>query len=426
MLIHIVAAHDTLYALARRYGISVARLISDNGLRYPYPLVLGQALLITRPSATHTVRAGESLYRIAQEAGISIQELYQYNPVLTDGLPLYVGQELTLGFAREKIRAISTNGYAYPFINYHVLRRTLPYLTYLSVFSYGFRADASLVIPDDAGLLREARAFQALPVMVVSSIDDTGNFSGAMTEKLLQDQDFQDLVLDRLIATMLERGYRGLDSDFEYIPPELARAYVRFLENAGQKLRAEGLFLHSAVAPKTSADQPGLLYEGHLYSEIGKASERVLVMTYEWGYTRSPPQAVAPLPQVSRVLRYAVSEIPPEKILMGMPNYGYVWTLPHVPGRSKAMSIGNEEAVRIAARQGADILYDERAQTPHFSYRYETIAHEVYFEDVRSIEAKCALADALSLSGFGYWNIMRPFAQNWLLLAIRYQINKYG
>lgn len=136
--------------------------------------------------------------------------------------------------------------------------------------------------------------------------------------------------------------------------------------------------------------------------------------------------AVAPLPQVRRVLEYGVTEIPAEKIFMGMPNYGYIWTLPHVPGTSRATSIGNQEAVRIAATYGARILYDETAQSPHFSYRNAGVLHEVWFEDVRSILAKSELLDELALLGFGYWNIMRPFAQNWLLLAIRYHINKYG
>lgn len=285
MLIHIVALRDTLYGIAQRYQVSVARLISDNGLRYPYPLVIGQALLIARPAQIHTVRAGESAYSIALSYGISVQELYQYNPELADLLPLYPGQELTISFEGRKRRSISTNGYAYPFINRHVLYRTLPYLTYLSVFSYGIRPDGSLVVPDDEALLYAARRFQALPVMVISSIDDMGGFSSEITGQLLLDPVFQDLVLDRLIAMMLQKGYRGLDSDFEYIPPEQAEAYVAFLTEASRRLHQQGLFLHTALAPKTSANQPGVLYEGHRYQEIGAVSDQVLLMTYEWGYT---------------------------------------------------------------------------------------------------------------------------------------------
>ncbi len=134
--------------------------------------------------------------------------------------------------------------------------------------------------------------------------------------------------------------------------------------------------------------------------------------------------AVAPLPQVKAVVRYAVSVIPPEKILLGIPNYGYNWRLPFEQGISQAMSIGNEQAVRIASRNNARIEYDETAQAPFFRYMAEGAAHVVWFEDVRSVEAKFGLADETGLSGAGYWNIMRPFSQNWALISTRYNVQK--
>ena len=78
--------------------------------------------------------------------------------------------------------------------------------------------------------------------------------------------------------------------------------------------------------------------------------------------------AVAPIPSVRRVLEYAVTEIPPEKISMGIPNYGYDWPLPFVRGETAARSIGNQEAVAIASANNAVIQYDETSQTPFFEY----------------------------------------------------------
>ena len=136
--------------------------------------------------------------------------------------------------------------------------------------------------------------------------------------------------------------------------------------------------------------------------------------------------AVAPLPQVRQVLEYGVSVIPPEKIFMGIPNYGYDWRLPYDPQkRTRAANIGNQEAIQIAAKFGANIQYDETAQSPFFTYTQNGVSHEVWFEDVRSIEAKYQLLDELSLLGSGYWNVMRPFAQNWTFLATRYHIKKF-
>ena len=74
------------------------------------------------------------------------------------------------------------------------------------------------------------------------------------------------------------------------------------------------------------------------------------------------------------------------------------------------------EAVQIASENGVSIEFDDLAQSPHFNYTRDGIVHEVWFEDVRSIEAKLNLAREYELLGVGYWNLMRPFRANWLLL----------
>lgn len=114
---------------------------------------------------------------------------------------------------------------------------------------------------------------------------------------------------------MTEKGYGGLDIDFEFVFAYDAESYADFIAKARAALAPYGYTVYAALAPKTSASQPGLLYEGHLYDKIGAAADKVFLMTYEWGYTYGPPMAVAPINAVRRVLDYAVTEIPPEKLL---------------------------------------------------------------------------------------------------------------
>ena len=133
--------------------------------------------------------------------------------------------------------------------------------------------------------------------------------------------------------------------------------------------------------------------------------------------------AVAPIASVRRVLEYAVTEFPPEMALLGMPNYAYDWTLPFVSGESRARLIGNQEAVALAAREGAEIRFDETAQTPWFTYTDGGGGiHEVWFEDARSVDAKFDLVEEFGLRGLGYWNFMRPFVANFSLLNLRFRI----
>ena len=260
--------------------------------------------------------------------------------------------------------------------------------------------------------------------MVLTGIDESGAFSTAHISNFLNDSQLQDTVLDNAIDVMLEKGYLGLDVDFEYISSDDAKAYLEFLEKASSRLSTVGLTLNVDLAPKTYAGQPGLLYEAHDYPAIGAIADTVLLMTYEWGYTYGPPMAVAPLNQVRQVVEYAVTEIPADKILMGIPNYGYDWTLPYEQGVSRAENLGNQTAVTRAAAYGAEIMFDETAQSPYYEYYRNGQRHIVWFEDVRSIQAKLALTDEYNLLGVGYWNIMRPFDQNWAYISAKYNIRK--
>lgn len=132
---------------------------------------------------------------------------------------------------------------------------------------------------------------------------------------------------------------------------------------------------------------------------------------------------MAPLPSVRRVLDYAVTEMPGEKIFLGFPNYGYNWTLPYRSGQSRADSIGCVEAVELAVRYGAEIRFDESAQSPYFYYTDEAQrVHEVWFEDPRSCLAKFRLIPEYGLRGVGYWNFMRPFPASFMLLEKMFRL----
>lgn len=424
MVIYTVQPGDTLYQISQRFGVSPRRVIADNSISDPRNLPPGQGLILLTPAVTYTVRQGDTLGSIAARYGVTVQVLLQNNPQLDARPALRPGQELVISFTAGKRRQVTVNGYAYDYIIPDVLRRALPYLTYLTVFGYGFTAEGRLIPPEDGPLIAMAREYGAVPVMLLSSVTEDGNFDSQRASMLFNDRALQDRVLLNILSVMDQKGYDGLDIDFEFIPAEDSAAYLGFLENAAEKLHSQGYFLHVDLAPKTSDAQKGLLYESHNYRAIGEIADSVLLMTYEWGYTYGPPMAVAPLNQVRRVVEYGAGIIDPQKIQMGLPNYGYDWILPFERGVTRATAIGNEYAVDIARRQGVPIQFDPTAQSPYFSYVRDGLSHIVWFEDVRSIEQKYSLMDEFELVGGGYWNLMRPFQQNWSFVAARYNILK--
>lgn len=374
----------------------------------------------------YVVRAGDSVDGIAGLFSVPVEEIIYANQLVYP-YALAVGQALLLPAGEEKSkREVRINGYAYPFISEWTLNQTLPYLTELSVFSYGFTMQGELIPPalDDNWMIRRAYEFQTLPILTLTPFGEDGQFNNYLIHTVVQSEEASETLVAELAAVVQEKGYGGVDIDFEYILAADRDAFTAFVQRVADAMRQIGRQTSVALAPKQSAAQQGLLYEGKDYGGLAAAADYVLLMTYEWGYTYGPPMAVAPIFQVRKVLDYAVTEIPREKIRLGIPNYGYDWPLPFERGVTKARTIGNVEAVQIAVEQGAEILYDEMAQSPYFYYEENGIRHEVWFEDVRSMQAKFDLIKEYDLNGAGYWQIMRLFRANWLLLADQFYINK--
>ncbi len=317
------------------------------------------------------------------------------------------------------------NGYAYPSIAPETLEAWLPNLTFLSAFSYGFTEDGQVINLQDENLTTPARAAGVQPLLVLTPLDSQGMFSNQLVKALLENDQAQEQLIENLLRMVRAKGFFGVDFDFEYVYAENRDAYTDLVRRSRERFNEAGYLVTVALAPKTSSDQQGLLYQGHDYGGMGRAANFALLMTYEWGYTYSEPRAVAPLDQVRRVIEYGLTEIPADQILMGIPNYGYDWKLPYVKGESRAEKISSNEAMARAERYGAEIQFDETAQSPYFYYDDENgTSHAVWFEDARSLRAKLGLIAEYGLAGASYWNVMDYYAPGVDVLREMYQIAK--
>ena len=422
-MIYVVNEGDTIDSIAAQFGVSRSRLIYDNQI-YAGRVVTGQALLILDPSDVHTVQEGDTLTSIAQQYGTSVSSIVRKNPYLLNESNLMPGDVLTIRYRQEQLGNLNVTGYAYPYISTEILREVLLYLDELLIFSYGFTTEGTLIPPAmEEPLIEQALEFGVDPMLVLTPFAETGSFNNQLVKAVSEDIQMQQVLIENLVQTVQEKQYAGVDVDFEYILPEDREGYAAFVGNLRERMNPLGYKVSVALAPKISADQPGLLYEGMDYGLLGANADSVFLMTYEWGYTFGPPMAVAPINKVQQVLDYAVTEIPPEKIYMGIPNYAYNWPLPYERGTTRARTIGNVEAVEIADENGVQIRFDETAMSPFFNYTSNGTEHEVWFEDVRSIDVKVRTAKEYGFTGVGYWNLMRPFRANWLLLDSLFQLN---
>lgn len=423
MVIYTVESGDTLGSIARRFGTTPLRIAADNGLRVSSQLAVGQSLLINADSIRYVLNEGQTLYSLSQEYGVPLEELLAANPTLNP-LNLQKGDIVVIpvGEQPQRISAI-VNGYAYPTITPSALNCVLPFLTFLSPFSYSLTPEGDLIPPNDNDLIYRSVRSAVMPLMVVTNLYD-GGFNTEVMSDILASSELREKVINGIVNELQNKAYYGVNMDIEYISPTDREAYNSFLRQLADKIHGLGYILVVALAPKISADQQGILYEAHDYAAQGEIADYVILMTYEWGYTFSEPRAVSPIDEIRRVLDYAVTEIPPEKLLMSLPNYGYDWTLPYMRGTA-AQSVGLTQATELAQQYNAEIRFDEQTQTPHFNYTTaDGTAHAVWFDDPRSIRAKLALVEEYGLAGVSWWTVNRCYVPAWLITQNLFDIKK--
>lgn len=237
--IYVVSAGDTVSQIAATFGVPAEQIIYDNQISFPDRLAVGQALLIQEGNETGST------------------------------YPLFTG------------------GYAYPFIRSWVLQSTLPYLSELFIFSYGFTLEGILIPPqlDDEWMIQMATDYRTRPILVLTPLDENGRFNNYLIHTVLHEPWRKEQLLSSLLSTVQEKNYSGVDIDFEYILAEDREPFAEFVAQVAELMRANGYTTSVALAPKIAKDQPGLLYEGKDYALLGAAADYVLLMTYEWGYT---------------------------------------------------------------------------------------------------------------------------------------------
>lgn len=295
MPIYTVQSGDSIYQIAQKFQVSPEWIIAANDLKEPDELIIGQSLVIPLYDLTYTVEEGDTLSQIALRFSTDVRDLWQKNPQLMGKDTLYPGETLVFSYRDTPEDVLTVNGYAYPFIDVDVLRATLPYLTHLTVFTYGFTEDGALIEADDQNVLQLAKEHGVTPILLLSTLTQDGTFNNRLSSLLLNDSALQSRLIDNLMAVMRQKGYVAVDVDFEYLLPQDKDAYADFLRLLQSRMQTEGFGTVVSLAPKISENQMGLLYEGHSYEQLGDVADRSAIMAYEWGHTYGPLSVFDPL-----------------------------------------------------------------------------------------------------------------------------------
>jgi spore germination protein len=399
LFVYEVLPGDTLGALSDRFGVEAERLRELNSLEAT-ALVPGQALLV--PSTLYTVQPGDSLWRIQQKTGVPWPAIARRNEI-TEETVLHIGR--TLRIPPPPRRQAEVMGYL-PLTDPGVtVASILPWahlLTYLPIFSYLIDEQGTLTPVDDSAAIAEARRIGASPLLCIANMRTGGVFEPGIARAILTDAAIRRRVIDQVISFVEARGYDGVDSDIEAIPGDLRDAYANFLRELKARLGRRLLTL--AAPPKW--DEVRFAYAaGHDYAQLGQIADRIFVMNYEFHWVGGPPGPIAPLSDTRRVLLYATSQMPREKLLNGLLTTAYAWPLPDTPD-NVARPMTDLQAVTLAQVRQVPIQYDRGAEMPWYRYRDEAgQEREVWFEDARSLLTKLMMIRDLGLQGIGIWQL---------------------
>jgi len=375
----------------------------------------------------YTVQAGDSLESIAKQHGTTPMELLRNNPYLSDMEFLYAGETIVISYQTNRKRTIATIGYTFSYIDRSVLIKTLPFLTYLTIFNYRTTSEGEIISnADDTEIIQLSKAFDVAPMMFISTMTEEGIVSREVTYNIINNPTVQDRFIDNALYILRTKGFYGINIYAENVTNGNIDNIAAYLKKASAIFHSEGYKVLVTITPATNVDIPGVIFEKLDYSRLSEFVDGIIFSSYDWARSYSYPNAIFPVNILRELLDYMVSIIPPEKFFLGVTALGYDWTLPYVPGATEATIISYDSAVRIAAENGIPIQFNEAAQSPFFYYTdSDGNLHVVWTKDARSFDARAGLVEEYGLQGLSFWTVMKFDAQMWFVINTQYYIQKF-
>ncbi|MDQ7794769.1 MAG: S-layer homology domain-containing protein [bacterium] len=229
-----------------------------------------------------------------------------------------------------------------------------------------------------------------------------GNHDRAVNSRLLNSPAARQRAIQALLGLM-DRGYSGVDLNFENLDPADRTAYTSFVAEVVAALRPGSYLVTTSVPARNAAMMAQTWATAYDYAGLGRLVDYMLVMTYDQHYSTSVPGPVGALNWASSVMAYATSQVAPSKLLLGIPSYGYQW--PENGGRATA--IFARSAIARAEELGIPLVPDPVTAELTFRYRHpETgIWYRVWVTEPKGLAMKLGLIAEYNLGGLGMWRV---------------------
>jgi spore germination protein len=284
--------------------------------------------------------------------------------------------------------------------SFEMVKTRANHMDQVVIFGWGFDAKGDL-IGQDQNLVKGLTGVQKR-VLLFANLNQAG-FSRAVAQAILNDPQVQARAIDAMLAKATQFGVAGIQIDFEDIAPADRQAYTNFLKRVKEKTQPKGLTLSAAVPAKTGDTRTG--WGGAFdYPAIGQIVDYLYIMAYDEHWSGGPPGPVASLNWTEKVVRYAAGVIPTQKIVLGIPFYGYDWPVNGQAG-AKARAFGSGRMTSRMAESSASVKWDPVAAENVATYKAAEGDRVVWFPDQRSLDAKLRVAYQYNLKGIAIWRL---------------------
>lgn len=424
MIIHVVQTGETAESIANDYGISKDWLVVANGIVNPNIPVVGDTYIILYPKITHTVVEGDTLESVAETYDVTVLDLLRNNAQLSNRRELRAGESIVIAYSDEKQGTISITSIVLPQINRDTLRKTLPYLTYLSIYSYEVNLRGEIKEVDDKELIEIAKEYGVVPIMYLTFPPELISKEEKFTQNIFNNEALQRTFIFRIIEIIRTKGYLGLNFDTVYVHPGDRQLYLNLIERLTNTLQEEGLFVFTTLSPTSFDLVVGRSFSTFNYSFLSSFVDGTYLLPFEMKTLLGVPTGSIPFGNIYEILNYVNSMIPANYLSLGISTVGYIWEMPYIEGISQGRFVSNHNMVQLAREYGIAVQYDEYTQSSYFTFFENGLEFLVLYKDARSIQASLDLVTLFQLKSIIVWGIMEFFYDIWLIINSQYEIEK--
>jgi spore germination protein len=293
----------------------------------------------------------------------------------------------------------------------------------LTVYTYFYTDQGEIFNINDEEIIKVAKTYGVAPIMMLAAYSSNQAEEIETTDSIIINKDIQDRLINNLVELLKDKGYYGVNFKTPYIKPESRPLYVEFVNNLSSRLKSAGFVIFISLTMSVFEHLSNIKYEGLQYNILGQAADKLVLITYEFGFAFGISPAVLAYEIMNNILDYATNLVPSQKFVSGLSTIGYMWKLPYAAEVIRGQSMSYDSVIALAKEVGAEILYDEVTKASYFQYIFE---HEyiVRFRDARGVEAVLGLVPAHNLNGTAIWNCMFFYHQMWLIANSQYEIEK--